>query len=55
MELFKAVHVSSFWGYLYYFHRYWGEGFVKYAVEVALGGMTCIRLFMTIGSGIQII
>jgi hypothetical protein len=29
------------------------DGFAKYAAEMALGGMTCIRRFMTIVSYIK--
>jgi hypothetical protein len=34
-------------------HRLKGEGFIKYAVQMGLGDMICIPIFINIGSGIQ--
>jgi hypothetical protein len=31
------------------------ERFMKYAVEMASGGMICFQSFITIGSGIQVV
>jgi hypothetical protein len=44
--------LATIGGYTYG-HTYWGEGFMKYAIDICSVAMMCIPSFIQIGSGIQ--
>jgi hypothetical protein len=50
----NEVNETIKFGRLQYWY-YWWEGFIKYTVEMALGGMIYIPIFLMIGSRIQVI